>query len=174
MREPDVDDVTAHRDFSTVLHLRFAAVTVIDEPANELVAIYLSPESQVTGVVLGWQHLQQRAHGGDNYPRCPEGSGEASSQFGPTSHDGNIGADSFEGGNVPRRPLGHHGVITEPRGHVVGEIVGLALGRNDGEHHFLIESKASDDGGHSAGRRRDKSLFGITVNFVRQSMQQGA
>jgi hypothetical protein len=174
MREPDVDDVTAHRYFSAVLHLGFAAVTVIDEPTNELVAINLSPESHVTGVVLGWQHLQQRAHGSDDYPRCPEGGGEASSQFGPTPHDGNIGADSFEGGNVPRRPLGHHGVVTEPRGHVVGEIVGLALGRNNGEHHFSIERKAGYDGGHSAGRRRDKSLFGVTVNFVRQSMQQGA
>jgi hypothetical protein len=154
--------------------LGFAAIPVIDEPANELVAIYLSPESQVPGVIRGWQHLQQGAHGSDNYPRCPEGSGEASSQFGPTSHDGNIGTDSFEGGNVPRRPLGHQGVITEPRGHVVGEIVGFALGRNNGEHHVLIEGKASDDGGHSAGRRRDEPLFGITVNFVRQSMQQGA
>jgi hypothetical protein len=174
MREPDIDDVTAHRYFSAVLHLGFAAIPVIDEPANKLVAINLSPEGHVTGVVLGWQHLQKRANGGDNYSRCPEGSGEARTQFGPTSHDGNIGADAFEGGNVPRRPLGHHGVITEPRGHVVGEIVGLALGRNDGEHHFLIEGEASYDGGYSTRGRRDKSLLGITVNFVRQTMQQGA
>jgi hypothetical protein len=38
----------------------------------------------------------------------------------------------------------------------------------------LIEGEASYDGGYSAGRRRDKPLFGITVNFVRNSMQQSA
>jgi hypothetical protein len=154
--------------------LGFTAIAVINEPSNELVAIYLSPEGHVPSVVLGWQHLQQRAHGGDNDPWCPEWRGEASTKFGPTPHHGNVGTNPFEGGNIPRRPLGHRGVITEPRGHVVGEIVGLTLGRNNGENHFSIESKAGYDGGHSAGRRRDKSLFGITVNFVRQTMQQGA
>jgi hypothetical protein len=157
-----------------MLHLGFTAIAVINEPSNELVAIYLSPEGHVPSVVLGWQHLQQRAHGGDNDPWCPEWRGEASTKIGPTPHHGNVGTNPFEGGNIPRRPLGHRGVITEPRGHVVGQVVGLTLGGNDGQHHLTIKGEASDDRGHPTGCRRDKALIGIAVNFVRQTMQQSA
>ena len=172
MRQPDVDDVTARRNFTAVFNLGFPAISVGDQPANKFVAIEFAADREVSGLARRRQSLEERANRGHHELGSSVWNREASTKLSSPTHDRNVGANAFKRRDVPRGPLGYQRIIAEPTRDVIGEVVGLSLRRHDRQGEWRVLNESSEARSNTTRCRGDKAFGEVGCNLVSETMQQ--